>query len=204
MKEYELKSQGLRLNHQAVMVEPLLAFNNFVRPGLTKADWAEDSKKQTDTNMSMREWAGLVLHSISLMSLTKDKLLIGKDFIDGDGVLIRVVPSPDGDIYEGVYVEQTLVTHRAHTNLYEGINERIRAKSAHGGSYAENLHLILWLNINGDINTGAMAELVKAGRFNIVNIIGYHEDRRRFLSFIFDKDEGMIHRFQVAESDLLL
>jgi hypothetical protein len=202
MTEYALTSLGKKIVENVVMIHPLVAFNTYVyHVAKNDSKWVEQSRKVSDTNMSMREWAGLVIHSLALMNLTKqNNLEIGKDFVDGDGVIVKKVSEKE---LEGVFVEQTLVTYKAHTDITEGIAERIKAKSDKGKAYAWNKHLIVWCNINGDFEVGTIAALVKTGRFNVVNVIGFNGENRLYKSLLFNKDEGLINEFGVLEVDII-
>lgn len=204
MRQYVLSSLGKRIVEHSSRIHPLIAFNTFVyHVARWDPNWIEHSPSVTDTSLSSREWAGLVIHAFSLMSLTKDNLEIGRDFNGGDGVLLKIEYEKDLEIVTGVFVEQTLVTYKAHDNLTMGIAERIKAKSDKGKSYAWNKHLIIWCNINGEFNTDEIEKLVSTGRFSIVNVVGFNGKDRTYTSLIFDKDEGLIHRFRVAEKDLV-
>ena len=202
MTEYVLTSAGKKIHEDVVKIHPLVAFNTYVfHIAKYDSNWIEQSRKVTDTNMSMREWAGLVIHSLALMNLTKSlNLEIGKDFVDGDGVIVKVISDKH---LEGVFVEQTLVTYKAHTDITEGIAERIKAKSDKGEAYAFNKHLIVWCNIDGDLDIDKIADIVKAGRFNVVNVIGFNGERRLYKSLLFDNDKGLINQYGVLEADIV-
>jgi hypothetical protein len=199
--DYSWKPQGIKIHEQAVVIDPMLAFAKFVMPLLGNVGWIEDSKKLSDTHMSGREWAGLIIHCLSLMKMTGENLRTGKDFVDGDGVLIR---GDDGKL-EGVYVEQTLVTHRAHKDLFEGVKERLMGKSFKGENYAANRHLIIWCNIDGTMDMPALAKLISTGMFNIVDIIGFNGATREYFSYVFDKEvtHSPIYIASIKEENLL-
>ena len=201
MEQYVWKPQGIALHEQAKVGDIYQAFKLYVMPGLNNSDWIEDSKPVTDTGMRMREWAGLVLHALSLADLTKDTILIGKDFTGGDGVLMKTI----GKRNYGVYVEQTLVTHRAHADLMTGIEERLKAKSDKGEGYSENKHLVIWLNINGDLIPNDLAPIIAKYDFNIVNIIGFNSANRTYSCYLYDRSKikAPIHQFNIVEKDLV-
>lgn len=199
MTDYTWKPNGLVIKTQGVPIEPILAFKHFVMPGLGDANWIEDSSNVTDTGMSKREWAGLIIHAIALMDLTDDKLLVAKMLDNDDGGLVRRNS-------EAVYVEQTLATHRDKKTktLEEAVANRISDKSSKGENYAENRHLIVMCNMNGTMQEDKLAKIVSGGRFNIVTIFGIGNDRR-YLVYIFDKDkpDGPIHRTAISELELI-
>jgi len=205
MTDFVFKRTDEKVIEQAIAVDPLTAFKKFVAPGLSDPRWIEDSSKITDTDMSKREWAGLVVHCFSLMAITKtNNMFIGKGFNGGDGYIVR--------IYEGkkaqndfVYIEQTLATHVSNKgkSVADAIHDRIKAKSSKGSNYSENTHLIVWCNMDGDMDVDERYGSVKQGAFNIVNIIAFHSPTRRYCSFLFDKDEGLIQEFSIDERDLL-
>ncbi len=201
MSDYVWRPKGMPVKAQGIAVEPLLAFAKFVRPGLQNAGWIEDGSKVSDTAMSMREWMGLVLHAIALNDLTGNDLRVAKMLDNDDGGLVR------GET-EAVYVEQTLATHKnpnAET-LEQEVADRIAAKSDKGENYAANRHLIVMINMNGDIDESRLAAIVGMGRFNIVNIIGFSDKQgRHYLSYLFDRDrkDQPIHRAAISEKDLL-
>jgi hypothetical protein len=199
MNDYRWRPQGLTIREEAITVHPLIAFEKFVVPGLGVPAWVEDSSNVTDTGMSKREWAGLVVHAFSLMSLTGDRLVVGKDFDGGDGVIVR--ENSNGYV-DGVHVEQTLVTHKRHTDLEQGIKAELAKKSA---KQYPNTHLIIWCNIEGNFDPPAIAQIVSGGAFNIVDVVGFNSGPRVYQSLLFDKDvlAKPIHSFHVKESDLL-
>ena len=135
MVDYTWKPKGVPIKAQGIAIDPHLAFKLFVLPGLNDPNWIEDSDKITDTNMSKREWAGLIVHAIALMDKTGDSLRVAKMLDNDDGGLVR------GEI-EAVYVEQTLATHRnkKHNTLLETVADRVQDKSSNGENYAANRH----------------------------------------------------------------
>lgn len=199
MTDYTWKPDGLAIKAQGISIEPILAFKHFVMPGLSDANWIEDSSNVTDTGMSKREWAGLIIHALALMDLTGDKLLVAKMLDNDDGGLVR------GNS-EAVYVEQTLATHKDKKSktLEEAVANRIEGKSSRGENYAANRHLIVMCNINGQLQEDKLAEIVSRGKFNIVTIFGISDDRH-YLAYIFDRDKpkGPIHRAAISESRLI-
>jgi hypothetical protein len=205
MDDYSFEPLNEKVNIQARSGNPLVAFQKFVAPGLGHADWIEDSKYVTNTGMSMREWAGLVIHSLSLMNLTGQTLQVAKGEAPGDGLLVRPNSNPmnGGDC---VYVEQTLATHRGYKTeptLLKAIKDRLKAKSSRGSNYSENTHLVIWCNVNGEFNTDEIAKIVAEGAFNIVDIIGFNGEYRFYKSLVFDRHKGKIHEFNVLEKNLL-
>jgi hypothetical protein len=201
MKEYIWRPKGLKINDSAVIGSPIVAFEKFVLPGISNPNWIENSKPVSDTEMSMREWAGLVIHSLSLSDKTHRDLSVGKDYVGGDGLLAI---TENGKTY-GVYVEQTLVTYKAHTDLMTGIEERLMSKTSKGDSYTANKHLIIWCNIDGQFVPTSLASLIAKGGFNIVNIIGFNSGTREFSSYLYDKDiiHSPIHAWKINESTLI-
>ena len=139
MTDYTWKPKGSPIKAQGIAVDPYLAFKLFVLPGLNDPNWIEDSDKITDTNMSKREWTGLIVHAIVLMDKTGDRLRVAKMLENDDGGLVR------GES-EAVYVEQTLATHRnkKHDNLLDTVADRVADKSSNGENYAANRHLIVF------------------------------------------------------------
>lgn len=202
MTDYTWKPKGLKVNIQAIAIDPILAFKLFVLPVMNNPGWIENSRDVTDTKLSSREWAGLVLHAISLIDKTGDDMQIAKESTGGDGALVR---SHDGK-NEAVLVEQTLATHMESSDLLKTIERRVQAKSGRGSNYSENKHLVVMCNIPGDLVEAELTKVVANGAFNIVNIIGFHEDERgrHFLCFVFDRDNtsGPIHRCAVDEEKL--
>ena len=201
MEEYVWRPKGLRIRDSAVIGSPIVAFEKFVLPGMSNPDWLENSKPVTDTGMSMREWAGLVLHCLSLSDKTNRNMEVGKDYVGGDGLLAT---TENGKTY-GVYVEQTLVTHKAHADLLTGIQERLMSKTSKGESYTANKHLVIWCNIEGQFIPTKLAALVAQGGFNIVDVIGFNSTSREFSSYLFDRDvaDKPIHAWKVSESKLI-
>ncbi len=185
---------------QGVAIDPVLAFKHFVLPGIGQENWIEDSSKVTDTNMSMREWVGLVIHALALMDLTGDELQVAKMLDNDDGGLVR------GNS-EAVYVEQTLATHKdkGHKSLEDTVARRVESKSSRGKSYADNRHLIVFCNMDGNLEEDKLAAIVAKGRFNVVNIFGFSGANRHYLSFIFDRDksDGSIHKAAISEANLI-
>jgi hypothetical protein len=200
-KEYGLKAHKLGIREQVQVGDPIKAFHLYVAPGLGERSWVEKSQPVTDTGMSMREWAGLVIHGLALSDLTGEPLLVGKDYRGGDGVIAKSSRLPNH--YEGFYVESTLVTHKKYTDLTEGIEERIKEKSKKGENYAHKTQLIVWCNINGDFEVSAIESAVSNGNFQTVDIVGFNDTGRVYLSLILDKDDGLIHRYIISERYLL-
>lgn len=198
--DYTWRPNGVPIKAQGIAADPYLAFKLFVLPGLNDPNWIEDSTKITDTNMSKREWAGLVIHAIALMDLTGDSLRVAKMLDNDDGGLVR------GES-EAVYVEQTLATHRnkRHKTLLETVEARVTSKSSNGQNYAENRHLIIFCNMDGDLQEDELAKIVSKGRFNIVNIFGFNGKDRHYLSLLFDRDkaDAPIHRCAISEAKLI-
>jgi len=199
MTDYTWRPDGLPIRVQGVAVDPIKAFKLFVMPGIGTEGWIEDSSKVTDTGMSKREWIGLIVHAIALMDLTGDELRVAKMLDNDDGGLVR------GE-NEAVYVEQTLATHRdkKHKSLGDAVAARVAGKSANGESYAANRHLIVFCNMDGNLEEDKLAAIVATGRFNIVTIFGFAKDRH-YLTFIFDRDksDGPIHRAAISEAKLI-
>jgi hypothetical protein len=181
-------------------IDPILAFKHFVLPGIGVEGWVEDSSKVTDTGMSKREWIGLIIHALALMDLTGDQLRIAMMLDNDDGGIVR------GNS-EAVYVEQTLATHRdkRYKSLLEAVEGQVENKSAKGESYAANRHLVVFCNIDGDLEEGKLAAIVAKGRFDVITIFGFAKDSRHYLAFIFDRDksDGPIHRVAISEAKLI-
>ena len=200
MADYTWRPKGLPIKAQGIAVDPYLAFKLFVMPGLNDLNWIEDSSKVTDTGMSKREWIGLIVHAIALMDKTGDTLRVAKMLDNDDGGLVR------GE-NEAVYVEQTLATHKnkKHDTLLETVAERVEDKSSKGESYAANMHLIVFCNMDGDLQETELARIVSEGRFNIVNIFGFNDKGRHYLSLLFDRNnaDGPIHRCAIGEAKLI-
>jgi len=108
---------------------------------------------------------------------------------------------------EAVYVEQTLATHRdkKYKNLLEAVAGQVQAKSSRGQNYADNRHLIVFCNINGDMQEDELAKIVSQGSFNIVNIFGFNSNDRHYLSLLFDRDksDALIHKTAINETELV-
>jgi hypothetical protein len=200
MTDYTWRPKGLPIKAQGIAVDPYLAFKLFVLPGLNDPDWIEDSSKVTDTNMSKREWVGLIVHAIVLMDKTGDSLRVAKMLDNDDGGLVR------GE-NEAVYVEQTLTTHKnkKHKTLLNTVAERVSDKSSNGDNYAANRHLIVFCNMDGDLQEAELAKIVSNGRFNIVNVFGFNSIDRHYLSLLFDRDNvnEPIHRCAIGEAKLI-
>ena len=156
--------------------------------------------------MNKREWAGLVVHCLSLIHMTGQDMMVGKEYAGGDGMLARKVTEKGKTSYHGVLVEQTLVTHKAHTDLLTGVKERLEAKSSRGKNYAENKHLIIWCNIDGSFEPGSLAKVISIGAFNIVSIIGFDGNTRDYRCLIFDKKikNRSIYSGRISEKWLLM
>ncbi len=198
--DYTWKPKGLAIKAQGVCIDPILAFKHFVLPALGDVNWIEDSSKVTDTGMSKREWIGLIIHSIALSDLTGNELKVAKMLENDDGGLVR------GDS-EAVYVEQTLATHRdkKYKTLLEAVAGQVQVKSLRGQNYADNRHLIVFCNMNGDMQEDELAKIVSKGSFNIVNIFGFNGNDRHYLSLLFDRDkpDAPIHKTTISEAELI-
>ncbi len=198
--DYTWKPKGMAIKAQGVSIDPILAFKHFVMPGLGDVNWIEDSSKVTDTTMSKREWIGLIVHAIALMDLTGNDLQVAKMLENDDGGLVR------GNS-EAVYVEQTLATHRdkRYKTLLEAVEGQVDAKSSLGQNYADNRHLIVFCNINGDMQEDELARIVSKGSFNIVTIFGFDGKTRHYLGFVFDRDnpDAPIHKCAISEVKLI-
>ena len=199
--DYTWRPNGLAIKAQGVALDPIVAFKHFVLPALGDANWIEDSRDVTDTSMSKREWIGLIVHAIALSDLTGDDLRVAKMLDNDDGGLVR------GET-EAVYVEQTLATHRSnekYQTLLEAVSARVQGKSSKGQNYADNMHLIILCNINGEMKEDELAGIVSKGLFNIVNIFGFNGENRHYLSLIFDKDipNAPIHKVAISEAELI-
>lgn len=199
-KDYTWRPYGLPIRVLGRPIDPILAFKHFVLPGIGVEGWVEDSSKVTDTGMSKREWIGLIIHALALMDLTGDQLRIAMMLDNDDGGIVR------GNS-EAVYVEQTLATHRdkRYKSLLEAVEGQVENKSAKGESYAANRHLVVFCNIDGDLEEGKLAAIVAKGRFDVITIFGFAKDSRHYLAFIFDRDksDGPIHRVAISEAKLI-
>lgn len=186
---------------QARAGEPIQAFKLYVLPALNNPNWIENSRDVTDTKLSSREWAGLVMHAIALEDLTGDHMLVAAEDTGGDGAITRM----NGGVGEAVLVEQTLATHLKHNDLLTAVEERVTAKSSQGENYAANKHLVVWCNITGEMDEEKLAKVVSKGRFNIVDIIGFHEKDKAYFCYIFDRDNDKkpIHRCSISERKLV-
>jgi hypothetical protein len=202
MTQFGFNSQKLLSPEEVIVIEPKKAFEEFVAPRLQDENWVEDSKKLTDTNMSSREWAGLVVYSLSLAQLINEDILVGKDSRNGDGVIVQ--PLSNGR-YNGLFLEQSLVTHRAHNDLATGLLERIQSKSSKGEQYAGKQDLVLWCNLNGEINTVEIANMVddKTNLFSIVAVVGFNKSTNSFMCYIFKKTHGLIGNYVYSYQDLM-
>jgi hypothetical protein len=204
MADYTWRPNGVTVNIQARSLDPFLAFKEFVLPALDSPEWVENSRKLTDTDMSSREWAGLVIHALALMDLTGDTFQVAREYSGGDGAITRTMHGRT----LAVLVEQTLATHREHHDLLETVERRVQAKSNRGPNYSENKHLVVLCNINGQLEEGVLAKIVSESAFNIVNFIGFQENGlgRHYLSFLFDKEVpgDPINRCAIDERKLRL
>ena len=198
--DYTWRPKGMAIKAQGVSIDPILAFKHFVMPALGNVNWIEDSSKVTDTTMSKREWIGLIVHAIALMDLTGNDLQVAKMLENDDGGLVR------GNS-EAVYVEQTLATYRdkRYNTLLEAVEGQVQAKSSRGQNYADNRHLIVFCNMNGDMQENELARIVSKGSFNIVTIFGFDDKTRHYLAYVFDKDksDAPIHRCAISEAKLI-
>ncbi len=200
MKDYIWKPHGIPIRVQGIPLEPILAFKQFVMPGIRDVDWIEDSSKVTDTGMSKREWLGLILHALALMDLTGDKSLVAKMFENDDGGLVRVCDNG------AVYIEQTLATHmdKRYNSVHDALAGQIKDKSSRGQNYADNRHLLVFCNMDGVFEENKISVEVSKGCFNIVNILAFSSSRQ-YLSLIFDreKSDGPIHKYVISETELI-
>jgi hypothetical protein len=200
MADYTWRPNGLPVKAQGIAVEPILAFKLFVLPAIGNPNWIEDSSKVTDTGMSKREWIGLIIHALALMELTGDSLRVAKMTDNDDGGLVR------GE-NEAVYVEQTLATHKdaRYQTLEQAVAGQVGHKSSRGQNYAENRHLIVLCNMDGNLDEDKLAAIVAKGQFNIVNIFGFNGKDRHYLSYIFDRDKPnpLIHKTAISEAVLV-
>jgi len=198
--DYTWRPQGVPIKAQGITIEPILAFRLFVLPAIADPNWIEDSSKITDTGMSKREWIGLIIHALALMDLTGDKLLVAKMLDNDDGGLVRGKS-------EAVYVEQTLATHndKRYKSLEEAVAGQVGNKSSRGQNYADNRHLIIFCNMDGNLEEDKLATTVAKGRFNIVNIFGFNGKNRHYLSYLFDRDkpDAPIHKVAISEAKLI-
>lgn len=198
--DYTWRPKGMAINAQGVSIDPILAFKHFVLPGLGDVNWIEDSSKVTDTAMSKREWIGLIVHAIALMDLTGDDLKVAKMLENDDGGLVR------GNS-EAVYVEQTLATYKdkKYKSLLDAVEGQVSAKSSRGQNYADNRHLIVFCNINGDMQEDELASIVSKGSFNIVAIFGFDDKTRHYIAYVFDRDntDAPIHKCAISEAKLV-
>ena len=202
MAEFGFSSQKLQFKEGVIVLEPRKAFQLFVAPRLHDEKWIEDSSKLTDTNMSSREWAGLVAYALSLSQLTGETLLVGKDGRNGDGTIARIRPNGN---YDGLFVEQTLLTYRRHNDLLTGIKERIEGKSSKGKNYAGKQDLILWCNINGTVDVDKITAIVESDSnlFGGVAVMGFNKPTNTFVCYIFRKGHGMVRYYTYSYSDLI-
>jgi hypothetical protein len=196
------KPQGYKIKIQGVPYHWPLALRNFVLPIKHQKDWIENSKNVTTTGLSAREWFGLIIHAIAMSDMSGDEILVATEDTGGDGAIIRVENGEN----MAVLVEQTLATHKENGDLLEVIERRVKAKSSRGENYAENKHLVVFCNNNGDLIEKKLAKIVSEGLFDIVNVIGYqdNEQGKHFLSFIYDKDvsDKAVHRMAIYEDKL--
>lgn len=198
--DYTWRPKGMTIKAQGVSIDPILAFKHFVLPGLGDVNWIEDSSKVSDTAMSKREWIGLIVHAIALMDLTGNDLQVAKMLENDDGGLVR------GNS-EAVYVEQTLATHKdkRYKTLLEAVEGQVKAKSSRGQNYADNRHLIVFCNINGNMQEDGLARIASKGSFNIVTIFGFDGNTRHYLAYVFDRDkpDAPIHKCAISEAKLI-
>ena len=198
--DYTWRPKGMAIKAQGISIDPILAFKHFVMPGLGDVNWIEDSSKVTDTSMSKREWIGLIVHAIALMDLTGNNLQVAKMLENDDGGLVR-------GSSEAVYVEQTLATHRdkRYKTLLGAVEGQVQAKSSRGQNYADNRHLIVFCNMNGDMQEDELAKIVSKGSFNIVTIFGFDGKTRHYLAYVFDRDKpnAPIHKCAISEAKLI-
>ena len=202
MTDYSWKPDGYKIKIQGQSFRWPNALRNFVLPVRHQKGWIEDSKDVTNTKLSAREWFGLVIHSIAMSDVSGDEILVATENTGGDGAVVSVENGEN----MAVLVEQTLATHKESGDLLEIIKRRVSAKSSNGKNYAENKHLVVLCNNDGDLIEKKLAKIVSEGQFDIVNIIGFqnNEQGKHFLSFIFDKDfpNKAIHRMAIYEDKL--
>jgi hypothetical protein len=202
MPDNAWRPNGYKIKVQGVPYQWPLALRNFVLPIKDQKDWIENSKNVTSTGLSAREWFGLIIHAVAMSDLSGDEILVSTENTGGDGAIIRVENGEN----MAILVEQTLATHKEDGDLLELIERRVGAKSSKGKNYAENKHLVVLCNNNGDLIEKELARIVSEGVFDIVNIIGYQDNKqgRHFLSFMFDKDlpDKAIHRMAIYEDKL--
>ncbi|MFZ2126505.1 MAG: hypothetical protein WAV04_03275 [Candidatus Microsaccharimonas sp.] len=200
--DYSWKPDGHKIKVQGVPYQWPLALRNFVLPVRHQDGWIENSKNVTNTGLSAREWFGLVVHAVAMSDVSGDEILVATEDTGGDGAVVSVENGEN----MAVLVEQTLATHKEDGDLLDVIRRRVRAKSSMGENYAENKHLVILCNNNGDLIEKKLAKIVSIGMFDIVNIIGFqdNEQGRHFLSYIFDKDvpNKAIHRMVIDDSKL--
>ena len=143
-----------------------------------------------------------VIHAVAMSDVSGDEILVATENTGGDGAVVSVENGEN----MAVLVEQTLATYKEDGDLLEVIRRRVGAKSSKGENYAENKHLVVLCNNNGDLIEKELAKIVSLGMFDIVNIIGFqdNEQGRHFLSYIFDKDvsDKAIHRMAIDNKKL--
>lgn len=179
-----------------------VALRKFVLPIKHQSNWIENSKSVTNTGLSPREWFGLIIHAVAMYDFTKNIYLVATENTGGDGAIVW----EENGKNVAVLVEQTLATHKESGQLLDIVRRRVIAKSSKGENYADNKHLVVLCNNNGDLIESELAKIVSSGAFDIVNVIGYqdNEQGRHWLSFIFDKDksEKSIHKMAIYEDKL--
>lgn len=88
----------------------------------------------------------------------------------------------------------------------EVLRKRVKAKDDRGEQYAENTHLVVLCNKDGDLHYSELSKIIKNSRFNVITIIVFAKlkEGRRFLCYLFDKDtpQKPIHICPVNESAL--
>lgn len=207
------KPNGMKVTIQARPIHPLYAFKLFVLPFVDEEDWIENGPiVPNKKGMRVREWAGLVLHALTLHDNTEKAIYVGQPHsMYGDGAVMRVNEGKR----EAVIVEQTLATYKAGQDLNAELERVISKKSneSRGKDYAENNHLIVFSNMNGDFDDKKLMEIVTRSSYNVVNIIGFSSKKvegwankyeRHYLCYLFNKDfpERPIHHSAINETAL--
>ncbi len=196
------RPNGLKVKIKGTSMDPIQALRNFVLPLKDSPNWIEDSKEVTNTHLAAREWFGLILHAITLSDHTGDYFEVATENTGRDGAVVR----EEDRVKFAVIAEQTLVTHKERGELMEVLKKRIKAKDDKGEQYAENTHLVVLCNKEGELNYSELRETIKKSRFNVITIIvlAKLKEGNHFLCYLFDKDSPQepIHICPVTESAL--
>lgn len=138
-------------------------FEKFIQSIIRNPDSLKSGRKFTNIKLTPRETLGAFLICAVVKFISKQDWTLARDTDYGDGILIQL--KKNRRYSKAISLEQVYVRLRpkvfSRTDIAESINRELLKKVNKGKEYAKNRHLIIFLDVEGELDVAVIKNYVK-------------------------------------------